>query len=261
MARACLTILACTVLAYLVLPLVIIVGSSVSNTDFLSFPPQGVTLRWFVRAFADTAYLNAFATSTSLAAAATVLAVALAVPACLAIARYDFLGKSVIENIFMSSLVLPNLVLGAALLQFGSQIGLVRSFHALLVGHIVIVFPFIVRSVLPQLSGDQKALEEASRDLGAGALSTFFLVTMPQIRSGIVSGAVLAFISSWINVELSIFNATPNLTTMPVILFNYVQYTIDPTIAAVSSITIIAAAVLILILDAVFGLDVISTRK
>jgi putative spermidine/putrescine transport system permease protein len=92
-------------------------------------------------------------------------------------------------------------------------------------------------------------------------VTTFFLITLPQIRSGIVSGAIFAFISSWINVELSIFNTTADLTTIPVKLFNYVQYTIDPTIAAVSSITILVAAAFIILLDLTLGLDVLSERR
>ena len=91
-------------------------------------------------------------------------------------------------------------------------------------------------------------------------MTTFFLITLPQIRSGIVSGAIFAFISSWINVELSIFNTTADLTTIPVKLFNYVQYTIDPTIAAVSSITIFVAAAVIVVLDLTLGLDVLAER-
>ncbi len=145
--------------------------------------------------------------------------------------------------------------------QYGAAIGMVRSFSALLVGHVVIIMPFVIRSVLPQLSDDQRSLEEASRDLGAGAFATFFLITLPQIRAGIISGAVLAFITSWINVEVSIFQATPTLTTIPVVLFNYVQYTVDPTIATVSALTVLVAAFLIVALDVIFGIDVISKRK
>lgn len=147
------------------------------------------------------------------------------------------------------------------MLQYGTAIGLTRSFAALLVGHVVIIMPFVLRAVLPQLTDEQRSLEEASADLGAGPLATFFLVTLPQIRSGIVSGGIFAFISSWINVELSIFNTTAQLTTIPVKLFNYVQYTIDPTIAAVSSITILVAAVVIVVLDLTVGLDVLSERR
>ena len=91
----------------------------------------------------------------------------------------------------------------------------------------------MLRATLGLLTPEQRALEEASADLGASPWTTFFLVTLPQIRPGIVTGSIFAFISSWINVELSIFNTTADLNTIPVKLFNYVQYTIDPTIAAV----------------------------
>ncbi|MNR11699.1 Putrescine transport system permease protein PotH [compost metagenome] len=161
----------------------------------------------------------------------------------------------------MSPLVLPHLVLGAALLQYGTSIGLVRNFGALLIGHVVIIVPFIMRSILPPLLDQKRMYEDASRDLGASSFTTFFLVVLPQIRGGMISGSVLAFISSWINVELSIFNTTAALNTIPVKLFNYVQYTIDPTIAAVSSVTIIVAALLIALLDICFGLNVLPQRK
>jgi putative spermidine/putrescine transport system permease protein len=86
------------------------------------------------------------------------------------------------------------------------------------------------------------------------------MVTLPQIRPGVVAGAVISFISSWINVELSIFNTTADLTTIPVKLFNYVQYTIDPTIAAVSGATIVAAALAIIVLEATVGLGMLDTE-
>jgi putative spermidine/putrescine transport system permease protein len=254
-------IISFTALAYLVLPLVVIVGSSLTTTSFLAFPPQGITLSWFGKVITDASYVSAFVTSTLLAAFATVVAVLFAVPSALAIARYNFPGKRALSAILMSPLILPHVVLGAALLQYGTAIGLTRSFLALLVGHIVIIMPFVLRAVLPQVTDEQKSLEEASADLGGRPVTTFFLVTFPQIRSGILSGAIFAFISSWINVELSIFNTTADLTTIPVKLFNYVQYTIDPTIAAVSAVTILVAAVVIIILDLTLGLDVLSERR
>ena len=247
-------------LVYLVLPLTVIVGSSLTTTSFLAFPPQGVTLAWYGKVLSDSSYISAFATSTMLGGAATLIAVLLAVPAAFAIARYSFPGKHMLSATLMSPLILPRVVIGAALLQYGAAIGLTRSFNALLVGHIVIIMPFVLRAVLPQLTEEQKSLEDASADLGAGSVTTFFLITLPQIRSGIVSGAIFAFISSWINVELSIFNTTADLTTIPVKLFNYVQYTIDPTIAAVSSITIFVAAAVIVVLDLTLGLDVLAER-
>ncbi|WP_428999600.1 ABC transporter permease, partial [Stenotrophomonas maltophilia] len=90
-------------------------------------------------------------------------------------------GQRLLSATLMSPLILPHVVLGAALLQYGTAIGLTRSFNALLVGHVVIIMPFVMRAVLPQLTDDQRSLEEASADLGAGPLATFFLVTLPQI--------------------------------------------------------------------------------
>ncbi|MGO4668367.1 ABC transporter permease [Bosea sp. 2RAB26] len=254
-------IISLAALAYLALPLVVLVGASLTTTSFLAFPPQGLTLAWYGKMLGDPSYVSAFMTSTLLAIAATIVAVVLAVPAAIAIARYRFPGRRLLSEILMSPLILPHVVLGAALLQYGSAIGLVRSFTALLVGHVVIIMPFVLRAVLPQLSEEQRSLEEASADLGARPLTTFFLVTLPQIRSGLVSGAIFAFIASFINVELSIFNTTAELTTIPVKLFNYVQYTIDPTIAAVSGLTIIVAAIVIVLLDLTIGLDVLSERR
>ncbi len=140
----------------------------------------------------DPSYIAAFITSTPLALAATVVAIALAVPASLALARYDFTGGAALSAMLLSPLVLPHVVLGAALLQYGAAIGLVRTFAALLVGHVIIVMPFVLRSILPLLTPEQRALEEASADLGARPVTTFFLVVLPQIRSGIVAGGLLA---------------------------------------------------------------------
>ena len=260
-ARFLIRLIALAALAYLVLPLVVIIGTSLTETSYLAFPPQGLTLKWFSVVFEDPSYVSAFVTSTLLALAATALAMVLAVPAALALARYVFTGREIISATLLSPLVLPYVVLGAALLQYGSAIGLVRSFEALLVGHVVIIMPFVLRSVLPLLTPEQRALEEASMDLGATPVATFFLVVLPQIRGGLVSGGLLAFISSWINVELSIFNTTAALNTIPVKMFNYVQYTIDPSIAAVSAITIVVAALVIIVLDLLIGLDMLSEPR
>ena len=252
---------AALVMAFLVLPLVVIVGSSLTASKFLSFPPQGLTLAWYAKVLDDSSYVAAFTTSTVLAGAATVVAILLAVPAALAIARFEFPGKRGLATLLTSPLVLPHVVLGAALLQYSAALGFMRTFWALLVGHVVIVTPFVLRSVLALLTPEQRVQEEVSSDLGARPLSTFFHVTLPQIRSGVVSGAIFAFISSWINVELSIFNTTAGLNTIPVKLFNYVQYTIDPSIAAISAVTILVAAVAIVVLDLTIGLDILRRRR
>lgn len=259
-ARCLIRLIALAVLAYLALPLLVILGASFTATPYLAFPPQGWTMAWYRAMLAEPGYAAAFTTSTVLALAATLAAVVLTVPAALALARHDFPGKAALSAMLMSPLVLPHIVLGAALLQYGAYFGLTRSFLSLLIGHVVIVAPFVLRSTLALFTPQQLALEDASADLGANAWTTFWLIVLPQIRPGIVTGSIFAFISSWINVELSIFNTTADLNTIPVKLFNHVQYTIDPTIAAVSGATIMAAVIAIVLLDWTVGLDMLSER-
>jgi putative spermidine/putrescine transport system permease protein len=261
MGRLWITASAGLALIYLALPLVVILGASLTSSQFLAFPPQGVTLSWYARVLADESYLAAFWTSSVLAAAAALGALLLGIPAALVIGRKGVPATGVIGAILMSPLVLPHVVLGAAFLQFCAAIGLVRTFWALLLGHVIVVTPFVMQAVLPLLTPEQRSLEEASRDLGAGWLATFRLVTLPTIRGGVVSGGLFAFISSWINVEMSMFNTTSAMTTVPVKLLNHVQYQVDPLIAAVSGLTIVVAAAAVIAIDMTIGLDVLGTRK
>jgi putative spermidine/putrescine transport system permease protein len=254
-------LLAWMTLFYLLLPLVVIVGTSLTSTSFLAFPPRGITMAWYVQVLRDDSYLAAFATSTWLAVLATAIATFLAVPAALGLARNRFPGKSALLAFFMSPLALPHIVLGTALLQYVAALGIMRTFAALLIGHVVVVAPFVLRSVLPQITPHTLVLEDAAADLGAGQIQRFFLITYPQIRSGIFSGAILAFISSWINVEISIFNTSSTMTTIPVKLFNYAQYTIDPILAAVSSITILISAVLVILIEITVGMNLLSVDR
>lgn len=243
------------VLCYLAFPLVVVIAISFTTTSFLRFPPVGFTLRWYGNVLGDPTFVDAFVLSGQIAAAATILALLLGVPAAFAFARGVFRGRGVLGAVFLSPLVLPTIVLGAAILQYASALGFARSFWALLVGHVVLVTPYVIRTTLASLSGSEQSLEEAAQDLGATPIETFFLVTMPQIKPGVVAGALFAFINSWINVEVSIFNSTSDLVTLPVKLFNYIQFNIDPTLAAVSATTIYLAVLLVFAVDWLVGID------
>lgn len=190
---------------------------------------------------------------------ATATALFLGVPVALVLARSQSRINRIISGLFLSPLVLPTIVIGAALLQFASQIGLARTWFALFIGHTILVIPYIVRTSLASLSGFQINLEQAALDLGANRFSTFFLVTFPIIKSGVIAGALFGLIISWVNVELSIFNSTSSLMPLPVKLFNYIQYAIDPMIAAVSAATIYIAVLIVFLIDWLIGIDKVGT--
>jgi putative spermidine/putrescine transport system permease protein len=243
------------VIFYLALPLIVVIAISFTTTQYLKFPPQGFTLRWYWQVANDPTFVEAFVLSSQLAAAATIAALLLGTPAALVFARRRFAGSSLLSAAFLSPLVLPTIVLGAAILQYASALGFARSFWALFAGHVVLVTPYVIRTALASLMGMEKSLEEAAQDLGATPIATFFLVTLPQIKPGIIAGALFAFINSWINVEVSIFNSTAQLVTIPVKLFNYIQFNIDPTLAAVSATTIYIAIFVVVAIDLAVGIE------
>ena len=245
-------------IAYMALPLVVIVSISFTETAYLKFPPQGFTLHWYWQFLSDPSYVSAILLSAKLAVMATAVALLLGVPAALVLARVPFPGNRALAAVFLSPLILPVIVMGVAILQYASALGFARTFGALLAGHVVIVMPYVVRTCLASLTGLEPSLEEAAQDLGASPLATFFLVTLPQIKPGVIAGAVFALIISWINVELSIFNTTADLVPIPVKLFNYIQYNVDPMIAAVSAATIYVAIVVVAALDFMVGLDKVT---
>lgn len=257
--RLAIAVASWAVVAFLVVPLVVVIGVSVTETEFLKFPPEGFTLKWYTALLGDRSYLDSFWLSAELAIASTAAALLLGVPAALVIARKRFPGAQAINAMFLSPLVLPNIVIGVAVLQYASQMGFARGFFALLIGHIVIVVPYVMRTSLASLAGLETSYEEAAQDLGATAIATFFLVTLPQIKPGVIAGSLFAFIISWINVEVSIFNSTPLQVTLPVKIFNYVQFTVDPLIAAVSAVTIYVAILAVVLLDAVIGVEKAAT--
>jgi len=243
------------VMLYLALPLFVVIAISFTTTEYLKFPPQGLTLRWYWRMVSDPTFVEAFVVSGELAAAATAMALLLGIPAALIFARKQFSGSRTLNALFLSPLVLPTIVLGVAILQYAAALGFARSFSALLVGHVVLVTPYVIRTSLASLLGLETAYEEAAQDLGATPAETFFLITLPQIKSGIIAGALFAFINSWINVEVSIFNSTARLETIPVKLFNYIQFNIDPTLAAVSAATIYIAILVVVAIDLAVGIE------
>jgi putative spermidine/putrescine transport system permease protein len=238
----CLGLLAVVVFLYVLAPVVVIAVSALGQTAYLAFPPHGLTLRWFAVALADTKYAAAFATSTMIAAAATVLSLAIGIPAAYGLARHHFPGRRVIETAILMPLVLPALVLSIALTILFSRIGFTAGSPRLVLAHLVLCVPYVVRVTLPVLQRLDPALEEAARNLGASPAATFLLVTLPAIRPGVIAAATLAFIVSFDEIDLAIFLADPRAPTLPVTIYSAIQLGIDPTVGAVSALLVLLAA-------------------
>lgn len=240
---------------FMLAPLLIVCIVAFTPEGYLSLPTRGPSLRWF-RAILDyPEFVRAFWDSLLLASLSSTVAILLAVPAALAIARYRFPGREAMTTLFMSPLMVPHVVLGIAFLRFFSQIGISGTFTGLVLSHIIVVIPFALRLVLAASYGIDRRIEHAAISLGANTATVFRRVTLPLILPGVVSGWLLAAINSFDEVTMTVFIASPATVTLPVRMFLYIQDNIDPLIAAVSACLIAMTALLLLALDRLFGLD------
>jgi len=242
-------------ITFILAPIVIVCVVACTPEGYLSLPTRGPSLRLF-RAIADyPEFVRAFRDSLWLAALSSTVAVLLSVPAALAIARFRFTGREAVLALFMSPLMIPPVVLGIAFLRFFTVIGLGGTFLGLVLSHIVIVTPFALRLVLAASTGLYRAIEHAAVSLGASPFTMFRRITLPLILPGVVSGWVLAFITSFDEVTMTVFIASPSTTTLPVRMFLYIQDNIDPLVTSVSAALIFLTSVVMIALDRLYGLD------
>ena len=242
-----LTIAAILILAYMNAPTVVVVLASFSDTTYLTVPPQSWTLRWFDFVLNDTRYMRAIWTSLWLAAGATALSLLLGTAASYAIHHRLVPFRDAILSMVMAPLVFPAVVIGVALLQYVSLMGLRGQPAILLLAHTLITLPYVVRSALSSLTGLNPQLEEAALVLGASGFTAFRLVTLPLLKPGLVAGAIFSFVTSLDNVPVTIFLLTPRQSTLPVKIFASVEHGVDPSIAAASTLLVAGTAVALIL--------------
>jgi len=166
--------------------------------------------------------------------------------------RYSFKGRNFLETFFVLPMLVPEVLLGVALLLFFIKLNIKLTLFSLIIGHVVITIPYVVRSVSVSLHGVKPMLEEAARMLGATKIQVFFKVILPLIRSGIISGALFSFIISFGDINLALFLTGPDTATIPVHIYSEIQWQGDPTIAAISAIQIIIVGLILGIINKTF---------
>jgi putative spermidine/putrescine transport system permease protein len=240
---------------FMLAPILVVCIVAFTPEGYLSFPTNGLSLRWFKTIARYPEFITAFWTSIWLGALSSTIALGLSVPAALAIARYDFIGREPLTAFLMSPLMIPHVVLGIAFLRFFTQIGLGNTFLGLVLAHIVIVLPFALRLTLASATGMDRAIEQAAVSLGASDWVVFKRITLPVILPGLMSGWALAFIQSFDEVTMTVFIAAPGTETLPVRMFHYIQDNIDPLVTSVSAVVIALTTLALMGLDRVYGLD------
>ncbi|PPD13613.1 MAG: ABC transporter permease [Methylobacterium sp.] len=239
-------------LAILVVPVLIVLVSSLTSSTVLRFPPPGLSLRWY-EALLDPGRSRhvhvALWNSLWVAACATAIGAVLATLAALALNRASRASARLLEAGFLSPLVLPGLAFGLATLMYFSILGFRPSLNLLIAGHIVVIAPFIFRTTLASLTQLDPALHESSASLGAGRLYTFRRITLPIIAPGIAAGAFLAFVSSMDNVPVSLFLSTARTNMLPIRMWGMMETTLDVRVAAMSGALIVVVLILMIVMD------------
>jgi putative spermidine/putrescine transport system permease protein len=242
------------VLAFVLAPLAVIVAMSVSASTFATFPPRGFTLAWYGTVLRDPDFLASLGFSAVLAAGATCGALLLGMPAALALVRCPLPGSQTVRLLLLSPLMLPVLVIGLALLRLFSDWGSDSAPVNLLIAHILVTSPYVVRTVSASLLLADPSLEAAARTLGAGPWRTFRRVTLPQIAPGIVAGALFAFMVSFDNYPVSMWLADARNVPIPMLIYRLMASVFTPVVPAMSTLMMLIALGVVLAIERLVGL-------
>jgi putative spermidine/putrescine transport system permease protein len=244
----------------LVVPHLIVVGSSFDPSRSGVFPPRGVSLRWYASAFERPAFREALGVSVVVASIAGVVAVTIAIMAALLLVRHRFAGRGLVSVLLQSPMMIPEVVLGLGLLIFFSRSRMYLSVVNLVLAHIVITLPYAIRVISANLHSMGASVEEAAYVLGAGPVRTLFQITLPAIKQGVLAAVIFAFVVSFDNFTISMFLVSWR-GTLPVEIYSYIRTGGDPTIAAVSAMLIVISVVLVFTVERVVGLEGLAQMR
>lgn len=252
-ARAVLWAVNGAICLFLLAPIVVVIVASFSDRPYLVFPPRGFSLRWYGQFFASHEFLDALTLSIQLGLLTTLISSVVGLLAALALVSLRFRGAELLRAVFASPLMVPGIVVGIAMLIYFNRIRLGNTFASLLLAHVALTLPYVIRIVSAGLQSFDQALEEAARGLGASRARALLDVTLPLIKGSLMAAAVFAFIISFDEVVVTLFLAGPRMTTLPVAIYTYIEYTSDPSIAAISTILVVLTVGAVLLIDRTVG--------
>jgi putative spermidine/putrescine transport system permease protein len=247
-------VLGALALVLLVAPTIVVLITSLTASQSLRFPPGGLSLRWYAALLDADQMQRAAWNSLVVAFWTTMISVACGTAAALAIAHSRVRLVRAADALFMSPLLLPAMAFGFAALIFINRLGFTPNIPFLVLGHVIVCVPFVLRTTLAALSQLDPALLEASESLGAGRAMTFRRVTLPLISSGIAAGAFLAFMASFDNVPVSLFLADERTEVLPIHLWQQIDANLDVRTASASGAIVIVTLVLMVLAEKFAGL-------
>lgn len=248
---------------FLLMPFVVVIGGSfdVGRGYYVTFPPQDLSIKWYAEIPAR--YVGATIVSLKVGITVAVLAAIIGTAAALGIVRGNIIGRQALQSFFRLPVQIPFVVTGVVFLQFYYQLGAATGLHlagsvpGLVVAHLFVAIPYVVGSVSAVLARVDRTFEEAAQISGATQLSTFWRVTFPAMRPGVVAGMFYAFIISFGDVPIALFLVSGQQSTLPVRIFQDMQFDFHPSMLAVSTAIVLLSLLLIVGVQKLVGLDLV----
>lgn len=237
------------ILLFLIVPILVIMPLSFNSDSFLMYPMSGFSTRWYEEFFGSGVWRTALKNSMIISPLATLLAVALGTLASIGLVRANFRGKALVTSILISPMIVPVVIVGVSVYLVFSPLGLTGSYTGLVLAHAVLGVPFVIITVTATLQGFDYNLIRAAASLGANPVTAFFKVTLPLVAPGVISGALFAFATSFDEVVVTLFLASPEQSTLPRQMFSGIRDNISPAIAAVATVLIAVATMMLLVLE------------
>jgi len=233
---------------FLLAPIIIVVLISFSSESYAVFPPKNYSLKWYINFFNSSEFVSAFKMSLILAITVVIITLLLGTLVSYAIVRINFPGKNIVHSFLLLPIMFPAIILSLSLLIYFTRIKIIGTFIGLVFAHTLLATPFVIKSLVGCLSTIQWSTNEAAQCLGANRLQSFFYIILPQIKFGLIAAVIFAFITSFDEVVISLFIVGAKTKTLPVYIYNYLEYTSDPTIAAIATMIIVVIGIIILLI-------------
>lgn len=243
------------VLAFLMLPIVVMIPVSFNATAEMGLTTHGFSLRWYHNIARTPQFSHGFLISTVVAATSSLISLLVGSLAAYGLARYAPRGSTWFNALFTLPLIFPAVSYGVAMLMFLAPLKLTRTVTGLVMAHTVLTIPYVFRTVSATLQGLDRSLEEAAQSLGADRVRTLRYIVFPLIKPGLIAGATFSLIMSFDEFTVSLFLVGAKATTLPLEIYHYVEYIINPTVAAISTLLILLSAGIVFVVERAVGLQ------
>jgi putative spermidine/putrescine transport system permease protein len=245
-------IVATAVFCFEMLPILVVVSASFGTSAYVEVPPRGLTIEWYYRMVREGRYLMPFLRSVLIAGLAVGVSLVIAAPSAYALTRFTFRLRRLLDAVTLMPIIVPEIILAISILQLASMLGGYQSLVLAVIGHTVLVFPFVLRTTLASLASLDPYIEEAAIGLGASRLTMFRRIVLPQVRLGLVAGAILGGIVSFDAFFMSMFLS--NTQTLPIAIWEILRFDFSPAVLALSTVMIVLTAPLLIAIESTVGL-------